>query len=135
MPYEGYADPIMNNGPRFHFDIPVSELAERDTRAIEASVVSLTPPVVGTMDGVTHKTRPTPTEPNGAWGLKPPDPNSGIQLIGVRRLAHEGLEAASSQIELGKKMQMSPSGPRPVCSKEDKVISIFLFDPNLEPCP
>jgi len=53
MPYEGYADPIMNNGPRFHFDIPVSELAERDTRAIEASDVSSTPPVAKTADRVT----------------------------------------------------------------------------------
>ena len=78
MPHEGYADPIMNNGPRFHFDIPVSELAERDTRAIEASVVSLTPPVVETTDGVMHKTQPTPIEPNGAQGLEPPDPNSRI---------------------------------------------------------
>ena len=40
MPHEGYADPIMNDGPRFHSDMHVSELTERDTRAIEASVVS-----------------------------------------------------------------------------------------------
>ena len=91
MPHEGYADPIMNDGPRFHSDIPVSELAECDTRAIEASVVSSTPPVAG----VTHKTRSTPTEPNEARGLEPPDPNSGIQLTGVRRQARKGLEATS----------------------------------------
>ena len=30
---------------------------------------------------------------------------------------------------------MSPSGPRPVCSKVDRVISTFSFDPNLEPNP
>ena len=53
MPHEGYADPVMNDGPRFHSDMPISELAERDTRAIEASVVSSTPPVAETMDGVT----------------------------------------------------------------------------------
>ena len=41
MPHEGYADLITNDGPRFHSNVPVSELAKRDTRAIEASVVSL----------------------------------------------------------------------------------------------
>ena len=53
----------------------------------------------------------------------------------VQRPTHKGLEAASRQIEPGEKMQMSPSGPRLVCSKADKVISTFSFDPNLEPCP
>ena len=60
MPHEGYADPIMNDGPKFHSDIPVSELAKHDTRAIEASDVRSTPPVVETTDGVMHETRPTP---------------------------------------------------------------------------
>ena len=78
MPHEGYADPIMNDGPKFHSDIPVSELAKHDTRAIEASVVSSTPPIVETEDVATHKTWPTPTEPNRPRGLEPPDPNSGI---------------------------------------------------------
>ena len=31
MPHEGYADPIMNDGPGFHSDPPVSKLAELDT--------------------------------------------------------------------------------------------------------
>ena len=57
MPHEGYADPVMNGGPRFHSDMPVSEVAERDTRAIEASVVSSTPLVAETTDGVMHKTQ------------------------------------------------------------------------------
>ena len=56
--------------------MPVSELTERDTRAIEASVVSLAPLDAETEDGVTHETRPTPTEPHGARGLEPPDPKS-----------------------------------------------------------
>ena len=43
MPHEGYADPILNDGLRFHSDMPVSELTERDTQAIEASDVSSTP--------------------------------------------------------------------------------------------
>ena len=102
MPHEGYADPIMNDRPEFHSDMPVSELVEHNTRAIEASVVNSTPLVV--------ETRPTPTEPNGARGLEPLDPNSGIRPIEVRRSAHEGLEAASRQTEPGEKTKMSPSG-------------------------
>ena len=69
MPQEGYADPVMNNGPRFHLDIPVSELIERDTRAIMASVVSSAPLVVETKDGVTHEIRltlPSPTRLEGS---------------------------------------------------------------------
>ena len=33
MSQEGYADPVMNDGPRFHSIIPVSELTEHVTRA------------------------------------------------------------------------------------------------------
>ena len=66
MPHEGYADPIMNDGPKFHSDMPISKLTERITRAIEASDVSSTPLVAETMDGVTHRTRPTPIKPNRA---------------------------------------------------------------------
>ena len=51
----------------------------------------------------------------------------------VRRQAHEGLEAASHQTKPGEKTQMSPSGPRPIRSEADRVISTFSFDPNLEP--
>ena len=58
MPHEGYADPVTNDGPRFHSNVPVSELTERVTQAIEASNVSSTPPVTETVDGVTHKTDP-----------------------------------------------------------------------------
>ena len=56
--------PIMNDGPRFHSDIPVSELTECVTRAIEASDVISTPPVAETSDGVmiTKTSRPL-TEP------------------------------------------------------------------------
>ena len=53
MPHEGYVDPVMNDGPGFHLDMPVTEVTESDTRAIEASDVSSTPPVTETMDGVT----------------------------------------------------------------------------------
>ena len=53
MPHEGYADLVMNNGPRFHLNMSDSELTEHVTRAIEASDVSSTPPVAETVDGVT----------------------------------------------------------------------------------
>ena len=72
MSHEGYADPVTNDVPGFHSNMPVSELAEHDTRAIEASVVSSAPLVAETTNGVTHKPRPTPTKPNGAQGLKTP---------------------------------------------------------------
>ena len=75
--------PSADDGLGFHSNVPVSELTERDTRAIEASVVSSSPPVAETEDGVTHETQPTPIEPHRARGLKPLDPNSGIHLIGV----------------------------------------------------
>ena len=52
MPREGYADPVMNDGPRFHLNMPDSELTERVTRAIEASDVSSTPPIAETADRV-----------------------------------------------------------------------------------
>ena len=32
MPHEGNADPVTNDGPRFHSDISVRELTERITR-------------------------------------------------------------------------------------------------------
>ena len=61
MPYEGYADLVTNDRPGFRSNMLVSELAERDTRAIEASVVSSAPPVVETEDGVMHEIWLTPT--------------------------------------------------------------------------
>ena len=63
MTLEGYANPITNDGPKFHSNMPVSELIERNTRAIEASVVSLAPPIAKTEDGVMCETRPTPIRP------------------------------------------------------------------------
>ena len=77
MPHEGYADPVTNDGPGFHSNIPGIKLTEHITRAIETNDVSSTPLVVKTKDGVTHETRPTPTEPHGARGLRPPDPKLG----------------------------------------------------------
>ena len=64
MPHEGYADPVVNDGPGFHSDMPISELTEHDTRAIEASDVCSTPLVAETANRVTitKMSRPS-TEP------------------------------------------------------------------------
>ena len=59
--------PSANDGPRFHMNIPVSELIERDTRAIEASVVNSAPPVAETEDGVTRENTADPYQtPRGS---------------------------------------------------------------------
>ena len=47
--------PSADDGPGFHTNIPVSELIERNTRAIEASVVSSAPPIAETEDRVTRE--------------------------------------------------------------------------------
>ena len=80
MPHESYANPATNDGPGFYSDMPVSELTEHVTRAIKASDVSSTPPVVKTADEVTHETQPTPSEPNGAQGLGMPNTSAWPQL-------------------------------------------------------
>ena len=45
MPHEGYDDPVTNDGPGLHSNVPISELTERVTRAIEVSDISSAPPV------------------------------------------------------------------------------------------
>ena len=51
MPHEGFADPVTRDETGFCLNMPVSELTERVTRAIEASDVNSTPPVAETTDG------------------------------------------------------------------------------------
>ena len=55
--------PSADDGPEFHMNVPVSELIEHDTRAVEASVISLATLVVETEDGVIRETWPTPIKP------------------------------------------------------------------------
>ena len=79
MPHEGYATPSVNDGLGFHSDVPVSELTERDTRAIEASVVSSAPLVVETKDRMTHEIHVHDllmgsVEPSGGISLLPNPP-------------------------------------------------------------
>ena len=47
--------PSTNDGSGFHMNIPVSELIERNTQAIEASVVNSAPPITETEDGVVRE--------------------------------------------------------------------------------
>ena len=71
MPQDGFADLVTSDRTRFRSNMPVSELTEHVTRAIESSDVSSTPPVVETMDGVmiTKTSRPS-TGPHYARGLE-----------------------------------------------------------------
>ena len=124
--------PSADDRPGFHSKIPVSELHEHDTRAIEASVVSSDPPVVETKDGVMHETWLTPTKLHRARGLKPPDPKLGDR---VRRLAHEGPEAASRRTRAKGENTDEPLWLCPTYLEVDRVISTFSFDPNLEQSP
>ena len=63
-PHEGFVDPVTNDGTGFRSNMPISELTKRVTRAIEASDVNSTPPVVETVDGatITKMSQPS-TEP------------------------------------------------------------------------
>ena len=51
MPHEGFVDPVTSDRAGLHLNMPVSELTERITRAIEASDVNSAPPAAKTMDG------------------------------------------------------------------------------------
>ena len=81
VPHEGYADPIMNDGPRLYSNVPVSELTELVIRAIEASDVSSAPSVAKTTDGVTHRNsnRPLPS-PMGLGGSGCPNTSARPRL-------------------------------------------------------
>ena len=88
MQHDGYADPITNDGPRFHLDMPVSELTERVTRAIEASDISSTPPVAETTDGVMIvKTSRYSTRPPLCEGARGKLDSQGDRMCGHRTMA------------------------------------------------
>ena len=88
MPHEGYTDPTMNDGPRFHSNILVSELTERDTRAIKASDISSTPLVVKTADGVMiTKTSRSSTKPPLHAGAQEKLDSQGDRMRGYRMMA------------------------------------------------
>ena len=76
MPHEGYADPITNDGPGFHSDVPIIKLTERVTRAIEASDVSSTPRPCPTLGLALHLVRPFGRAQHLGWRSVSPDPSA-----------------------------------------------------------
>ena len=69
MSQEGYADPVMNDGPEFHSIASVSELTElvfEPKRSGQA--MKLSPSDCEELDGVTHNTHIDPHE--GPIGLE-----------------------------------------------------------------
>ena len=88
MPHEGYADPVTNDGPRFHSNVPVIKLTKCITRAIEASDVNSTPPIAETVDGVTiTKMRQPSTGPLLCAGAQRKLDSQGDRTIGHRTMA------------------------------------------------
>ena len=102
--------PSADDGPGFHSNVPVSELIECNTRAIEASVVSSAPPIAKTEDGVTREIRPTPSDPKGLGGSSRSIRDRETK---VQRLAHEGFEAASRQTRARGENIDEPQRPLP----------------------
>ena len=74
MSQEGYADPVTNDGPEFHSIIPISELTEcQSSLSDQDKRQSSAPPIVRNQGwGNVQNSKPTPTKPNGARGLKIP---------------------------------------------------------------
>ena len=88
MPHEGFAEPVANDEPRFYSNMPISELTERVTWAIEASDVSSTPPVAETADGatITKLSRPL-IEPPLHAGARGKLDSQGDRMRGHRTMA------------------------------------------------
>ena len=88
MPHEGFADTVINNGPRFHSNMTANELTECITRAIEASDVSSTPLVAKTPDGVMiTKTSQPSTRPPLCVGAQGKLDSQGDRMRGRRMMA------------------------------------------------
>ena len=147
--------PLVNDGPGFHSNMPISELTEHDTRAIE---VTLLTPAFLFQCMIIHSSMLMHAFMNSSIHSSHTSEHcicnccittlrftsrSGSRLIQhewrpteVRRLAHEGLEAASRQTELGEKNGDEPQQPLPdPAQKRTGTSRPFSFDPNLEPSP
>ena len=82
MPHEGYADPITNDRPRLHSNVPVSELTVRVTRAIEANNVSSAPPVARNRRRGNAQNSTDPYQ--AQWGLGAQDTQMPRLCLGQR---------------------------------------------------
>ena len=88
MPHKGRPDPVMSDGPGFQSNMPISELTERVTRAIEASDISSTPLVAETTDGVTSQRRANPRlDPPLCAGARGMLDSQGDRMRGRRTMA------------------------------------------------
>ena len=72
MPHEGYANPITNDEPKFHSDMPVSELTKAHHSSHRGKWRQLNPSGCGKHGwGDNHKDELTPRpDPYNARGLK-----------------------------------------------------------------
>ena len=71
MPQEGYADPVMNDGPGFHSITPVSELTELVFEPERSGqVTKLSPSGCEELDGAVQNNSQPPRRPDRAQGLK-----------------------------------------------------------------
>ena len=82
MPHEGYDNPVMKDGPELHSNVPVSELTERVTRAIEASDVSSSPPVARNRRRGNAQNSTDPYQ--AQWGLGAQDTQMPRLCLGQR---------------------------------------------------
>ena len=86
MSQEGYADPVMNDEPGFRSIIPISELTERVTRAIEASDISSAPLVAKNCGrgNAQNSNRPQPS-PTGLRGSRHPNASAAPGSVTLTR--------------------------------------------------
>ena len=87
MSQEGYADPIMNDGPGFRSIIPVSKLTERVTRVVEVKTIN---PlyffiIISYIHTHIHSIRPCPPDDSGPEPLE----GSGTKPSHVQRNASQ----------------------------------------------
>ena len=64
MPHEGYADPVANDRPGFHLDIPLESSLSTSLEPSRQATLAQPLRLRENTDGVTHKTQPAPTKPN-----------------------------------------------------------------------
>ena len=100
MPREGFADPVTNDGIGFLSNMPISELTECVTRAIKASDINSTPPVVETTDGATiTKMSRSSTEPLLCGGARGKLDLQGDRMRGRKTISSDPREGVRTNIK------------------------------------
>ena len=124
----------LDDRPKFHSDVLVSEFTERDARAIEASVISSAPPVAETKDGVTRETWLTPIRPQQGLGTQAA--RSDIErprFVGRPAKGSRPPRVKQSQGEITETSPQRPC-PTPLRSGQGR-LDLFSFESNPEPNP